>query len=219
MQQFRSTPSMLSFPTRLPLLQVARNGFRTHGGQEENYSGVKSFNKMFFHDLGKHFRLLLQFHGSLLPLRLLFQLLVLWIKTSPKIFRPLSLAAQKCHEDSRILYGRPTDDGDDGPLATVLRLLLWIHLIAKHHPILTKRNPRSHRFATNLGDTTARQGMNQAPDNIFHESNHTHFWKPQHLGSGHMTQHNPTNGTQTTFRNSSPGKESRLLLWTKIVHP
>ena len=45
MQQFRSTPSMLSFTNRLPLLQVDRNGFRTHGGQEENHG--------FFHDLGK----------------------------------------------------------------------------------------------------------------------------------------------------------------------
>ena len=45
------------------------------------------------------------------------------------------------------------------------------------------------------------------------------FWEPQHLGSGQMTQHHTTNGTQPTFKNTTPGKESRLLLWTKIVHP
>ena len=28
----------------------------------------------------------------------------------------------------------------------------------------------------------------------------------------------PTNGTQITFQNFCPGKENRLLLWTKIVH-
>ena len=33
------------------------------------------------------------------------------------------------------------------------------------HPISAKRNPRSHSFATNLGNTAARQRANQAADN------------------------------------------------------
>ena len=53
--------------------------------------------------------------------------------------------------------------------------------------------------------------------NIFQESSHTKlFREPQHLSSG---QNNPTKGTRTTFKTPSPGKESRLLLRTKTVHP
>ena len=56
---------------------------------------------MFFHDLTKNFRLLLQLHGSLLPLRLLFQLLVLWIKLS-HILPPRLL--REGLEDTEVLF-------------------------------------------------------------------------------------------------------------------
>ena len=114
--------------------------------------------------------------------------------------------------------------------ATGLRHLLGIHLEIKYHPIFYKERSTFAPFCDNLGNAAARQGMNQASDDrqgithffyhLFQESSHTKLsQKPQHLSSGQIPKHNPTNGTQTTFRNSGPGKKSRLLLWPKIVHP
>ena len=124
MQQFPSTPPKLSFANRLPLLPVARNGFRSHGGQEENYGGVKSLIKCSFMTWANASACSCnsRFSPSSSPL------------LSPKTFGPLSLAAfflyvfsekgwraRECssrlrfHDDSRILNGHPIDDDDDEP--------------------------------------------------------------------------------------------------------
>ena len=135
MQQFSSTPSMLSFPNRLPLEWIW-NPWRT--GRKLRWR--KEFDQVFFRDLGKHFRLLLQLHGSLPPLRLLFQLLVLWIKLLQKLSgrshsphssstssprRAGGPGSARIHDDSRILYGHPIDDGDDEPSRNGAEASAW----------------------------------------------------------------------------------------------
>ena len=101
----------------------------------------KEFDKMFFHDL---------------PLRLLFQLLVLWIKLLQKTLGPLSLAAisphvfseKGCrtqerssqlsfHDDSLTLYGHPTGGG--GPPCDGAEASAWDPSHSKAHSDFTKR--------------------------------------------------------------------------------
>ena len=168
---------------------------------------------MFFQNLGKHLRVLLQLHGSLLPLRLLFQLLVLWIqllqKNPGRFHSPHSprRAGGPGSAFSTELPRRFLDPLRPPALSpTVPKLLPVILLIVKHHAILAKRNPRSHGFATSLGNTAAqtpddRQGIGQGHQfhNIFQESSHPncsgsptfwfwpndpappHEWNPIHL--------------------------------------
>ena len=46
--------------------------------------------------------------------------------------------------------------------ATITRLLPLILLVLKNHPFLEKRQPLSHDFSTDQGNTAARQRMDQA---------------------------------------------------------
>ena len=56
--------------------------------------------------------------------------------------------------------------------------------------------------------------------NVFQDTSHPKlFLESQPLGSGHMTQYNTPNATQSSLKNTSPEKKSRLLLQAPIVHP